>query len=251
MCSMRSVWQLGRAGRLVGIAAVLVTAASLPPTAPRSAEADTAAAAAPTLPEQMRYIPPGQTQLITVQVAAWGRRDARLDLWSKRPDGHWLNVGTTSARLGARGMVPGQYRRQDTYTTPSGRYTVTPAFGRVSSSGYKIPYRLITSRSYWCLDNESRYYNRWVEQYPMTICRPSRSERLISYPEYRRALVIGYNLNQVRYKGGAIFLHDHGSGYTAGCVSVDRATMDKISLWLSSAGRPSIVLGTRDSILRQ
>ena len=56
-------------------------------------------------------------------------RPARLDLWSKRADGRWVNVGTTTARLGAKGMVPGQYRKQDTYTTPSGRYTIGPAFG--------------------------------------------------------------------------------------------------------------------------
>jgi L,D-peptidoglycan transpeptidase YkuD (ErfK/YbiS/YcfS/YnhG family) len=239
---------LGRA-RYLGLAAVLATVAALPSaSSPRPADAATAA---PTLPEQMRYIPPGQLQLITVQVAAWGRRDARLDLWSKRPNGQWINVGTTTARLGARGMVPGQYRKQDTLTTPSGRYTIVPAFGRDSSAGYKVPYRRITSRSYWCLDNDSRYYNRWVEQYPMTLCRPNRSERLIDHPEYRRALVIGYNVNQVRYKGGAIFLHDHGRAYTAGCVSVSPAFMDKISRWLSSAGRPTVVLGTRDSILRQ
>jgi L,D-peptidoglycan transpeptidase YkuD (ErfK/YbiS/YcfS/YnhG family) len=248
MRSMRSVWQLVCKARYVGIAAVLAAVASVPAaSSPRSADAATAA----TLPEMMRYLPPGQLQLITVQMSAWGRRDARLDLWSKRPNGRWMNVGTTTARLGARGMVPGQYRKQDTLTTPSGRYTIVPAFGRVSSDGYKVPYRRITSRSYWCLDNESRYYNRWVEQYPMTLCRPSRSERLITYPEYRRAMVIGYNLNQVRYKGGAIFLHDNGSGYTAGCVSVSPAFMDKISVWLSSAGRPTIVLGTRDSIIRQ
>jgi L,D-peptidoglycan transpeptidase YkuD (ErfK/YbiS/YcfS/YnhG family) len=238
---------LRRAG-YAGIAAVLAAAAWIP-SAP-SGPAD-AATTARTLPEQMRYLPAGQRQLITVQVTAWGRRDARLDLWSKRADGHWVNVGTAIARLGAKGMVPGQYRKQNTYTTPSGRYTLGPAFGRVASTGYKIPYRRITNRSYWCLDNNSRYYNRWVEQYPMRVCRASESEHLISYPTYRRAVVIGYNLKQVRYKGGGIFLHDNGRAYTAGCVSVSPAWMDKISLWLNPAAHPTIVLGTRDSIIRQ
>jgi L,D-peptidoglycan transpeptidase YkuD (ErfK/YbiS/YcfS/YnhG family) len=248
MRSMGPVWRLLHRAKYAGIAAVLIAAALLPSTPSGPADAATAAR---TLPEQMRYLPAGQRQLITVQVTAWGRRDARLDLWSKRADGRWVNVGTTTARLGARGMVPGQYRKQDTYTTPSGRYTIGPAFGRVSSTGYKVPYRPITSRSYWCLDNNSRYYNRWVEQYPMKVCRASESERLISYPTYRRALVIGYNLKQVRYKGGGIFLHDNGRGYTAGCVSVSPAWMDKISPWLNSSAHPTIVLGTRDSIIRQ
>jgi L,D-peptidoglycan transpeptidase YkuD (ErfK/YbiS/YcfS/YnhG family) len=85
----------------------------------------------------------------------------------------------------------------------------------------------------------------------MTSCRASQSEHLANYPVYRRAIVIGYNLNQVRYRGGGIFLHDNGSGYTAGCVSVNRAFMDRISGWLRSAARPTIVIGTRASIIAQ
>lgn len=209
------------------------------------------AAAAPLLPDQMRYLPANQTQLVTVEVSAWGKRDARLDMWGKRPNGQWVRYGTAPARLGSRGMVPGQYRRQDTFTTPSGRYTLPLAFGRVTSSGYKMPYRLITNKSYWCIDDRSAYYNRWVEQYPMTVCRPSESEHLIDFREYRRAIQIGYNLQQVHGRGGGIFVHDLGSGYTAGCVSISAAAMDKLSLWLRTTSHPTIVLGTHTSIVNQ
>jgi L,D-peptidoglycan transpeptidase YkuD (ErfK/YbiS/YcfS/YnhG family) len=202
-------------------------------------------------PVRPRAMPAGQTQLITVQAAGWGSRTARIDLWVKGANGRWTVVAATSARLGARGLVAGQNRRQDTLTTPSGRYTLPSAFGTVSATGYRIPYRKITYRSYWCLDNLSAKYNRYVEQYPMTSCRASQSEHLANYSVYRRAIVIGYNLQQVRYRGGGIFLHDNGRGYTAGCISVDRAFMDRISGWLRTSARPTIVIGTRASILAQ
>jgi L,D-peptidoglycan transpeptidase YkuD (ErfK/YbiS/YcfS/YnhG family) len=232
------------------LAAVLLAAGVL--VVPASGvDAAVDAAYAPTLPEQLRRLPANQTQLVTVEVAAWGRRDALLSMWGKRADGHWVRYGYASARLGSRGMVPGQNRRQDTYTTPSGRYTLPLAFGRASSSGYKLPYRLITSRSYWCLDNASAYYNRWVEQRPMTVCRASESEYLPAFREYRRAVQIGFNLAQVRGRGGGIFIHDHGTGYTAGCVSVSPAAMDKLSLWLRSSAHPTVLLGTRAAIINQ
>lgn len=238
---------------LSGTFAVAVLAAGACPAAVEAHQApqsQTAVAARP-LPEQLRRLPANQTQLVTVEVAAWGRRDARLDMWGKRPNGQWVRYGTAPARLGSRGMVPGQNRRQDTYTTPSGRYWLPLAFGRATSRGYKMPYRLITSRSYWCLDNASRYYNRWVEQRPMTVCRASESEYLPNHRVYRRAIQIGYNLNQVRGRGGAIFIHDNGSGYTAGCVSISPWSMDKLSLWLRSTSRPTILLGTRSAIINQ
>jgi L,D-peptidoglycan transpeptidase YkuD (ErfK/YbiS/YcfS/YnhG family) len=232
--------------RATALAVVLVTLPLVLTSASLLAPAD--AAMSPVRPLVM---PAGQTQLITVQAAAWGSRTARIDLWIKGANGRWTAVAATSARLGARGLVPGQDRRQDTMTTPSGRYTLPSAFGTVSATGYKIPYRKITYRSYWCLDNLSANYNRYVEQYPMTSCRVSESEHLANYPVYRRAVVIGYNLQQVRYRGGGIFLHDNGAGYTAGCVSVDRAFMDRISGWLRTAAHPTIVIGTRASILAQ
>jgi L,D-peptidoglycan transpeptidase YkuD (ErfK/YbiS/YcfS/YnhG family) len=210
-----------------------------------------AADAAGMTPVRPRAMPAGQTQLITVQATGWGSRSARLDLWNKGADGKWRVVAATSARLGTRGLVPGQHRRQGSMTTPSGRYTLPSAFGKVGAVGYKVPYRRLTYRSYWCLDNRSVAYNRFVEQYPLKGCRASESEHLIDYASYRRAVVIGYNLQQIRHRGGAIFLHDHGRGFTAGCVSVDPAFMDRISAWLRSGARPTIVIGTRASILAQ
>ena len=240
---MKRVWRrIAATGVLLGTPGLLLLVPG---------EARRADAASPVLPALMKHLPANQTQLVTVEVSAWGKRDALLSMWGKRPNGQWVRYGYASARLGVRGMVPGQDRRQDTLTTPSGRYLLPLAFGRVTSRGYHMPYRLMTDKSYWCLDNQSRYYNRWVEQKPLRVCRASESEHLLSYREYRRSVQIGYNLAQVRNRGGAIFIHDTSTGYTAGCVAISPAAMDKLSLWLRSTSRPTIVLGTRTSIINQ
>lgn len=240
----------GRKAAVAGGLALVLTAVPLVVSSDTAVLLPSADAAAMT-PVRPRVMPAGQTQLITVQAANWGSKVARIDLWNKGADGKWRVAAATSARLGARGLIAGQNRRQGSMTTPSGRYTLPSAFGKVSAAGYKVPYRKLTYKSYWCLDNRSPAYNRFVEQYPMKGCRASESEHLIDYATYRRAVVINYNPTQLRNRGGAIFLHDNGKGYTAGCISVDRAFMDRISNWLRSSARPTIVIGTRASILAQ
>ncbi|MDU7360019.1 MAG: L,D-transpeptidase family protein [Propionibacteriaceae bacterium] len=132
----------------------------------------------------------------------------------------------TSGRIGYGGAVPASKRRQDTGTTPQGTFTITEAFGLKANPGTKLPYRVPGSGSYWVLDSRSAFYNQWREASSGGF-RTRASERLRSYPgQYDYVAVINYNRwPAVKGKGGAIFLHVHGRGATAGCVSVTEANM--------------------------
>ncbi|MEU5058533.1 hypothetical protein ACFC18_48295 [Streptomyces sp. NPDC056121] len=44
-------------------------------------------------------------------------------------------------------------------------------------------------------------------------------------------------------RGAGIFLHVNGSGATAGCVSVPRATTDRIMSWVQPGAHPRIAIG--------
>lgn len=44
-------------------------------------------------------------------------------------------------------------------------------------------------------------------------------------------------------RGAGIFLHVNGQGATAGCVSVQRATMDRITGWTRPAAHLRIAIG--------
>lgn len=147
-----------------------------------------------------------------------------------------------TGRVGARGTAPASERLQDTLTTPAGEFTVHDAFGLDPDPGTALAWRDVGPDSYWVLDNASAFYNQWREGSAGGFDR-SESERLADYAgQYDLAGVIDYNRSPaVRGKGGAIFLHVHGPGATAGCVSITEANM---RTWLRHA-TPGDVIAIR------
>ncbi|WP_329035644.1 L,D-transpeptidase family protein [Streptomyces sp. NBC_00178] len=187
----------------------------------------------------------GGTQLITAEAPGTGSTTGRLTWWDRDEEG-WAQAGSAPARFGAGGLTEGTTRVQGTNTTPTGLYDLPYAFGtETAPPGTRYPYRLADDGDWWCQDNESTAYNRWVRPLPAD-CRAQESEHLVAYStQYARALVIGFNYHRpVRGRGAGIFLHVDGKGATAGCVSVPAAAMDRILAWADPARRPHIAVGT-------
>ncbi|MEV7389784.1 L,D-transpeptidase family protein [Streptomyces sp. NPDC091215] len=187
----------------------------------------------------------GGTQLITAEASAPSSTSGTLTWWERR-DGAWAKVGSADARFGAKGLVEGVERQQGTNTTPTGLYDLPFGFGlQAAPAGTAVEYRAVTADSWWCQDNDSSSYNRWVEPLPGD-CRAAESERLSSYTaQYAHALVIGFNYQQpVRGRGAGIFLHVNGAGATAGCVSVPVDAMRRILQWADPKKAPHIAIGT-------
>ena len=165
----------------------------------------------------------------TVTVAKTRGTRATVTMVERKP-GTRCGVRTVfrdrSGRIGYGGAVPASKRRQDTGTTPQGTFTVTEAFGLKADPGTRLPYRRPGKNSYWVLDPSSSAYNSWAEQGSVAF-DASEGERLRDYPgQYNYVAVIDYNRRPaVKGKGGAIFLHVHGRGATAGCVSISEANM--------------------------
>ncbi|WP_432215510.1 L,D-transpeptidase family protein [Streptomyces subrutilus] len=192
----------------------------------------------------------GGSQLITAVAPAPGSTTGRLTWWDRRA-GRWYEAGSAQARFGAKGLTEGATRRQGTNTTPTGLYDLPYAFGiRRAPAGTEYRYRRVTGDSWWCQDNASAAYNRWVEPLP-SHCAPGEAEHLVTYQaQYAHALVIGFNYAEpVRGRGAGIFLHVNGKGATAGCVSVPRQAMRKILRWADPARRPHIAIGTESGTL--
>ncbi|MFJ3902605.1 hypothetical protein, partial [Streptomyces sp. NPDC090025] len=184
-----------------------------------------AAPAAPPVPLPARMADTGGgSQLITAEAAGLGSTTGTVTWWERR-SGTWVRAGSAPARFGAKGLAEGRTRRQGTNTTPTGLYDLPYAFGiRPAPAGTAYRYARVTARSWWCQDNASGAYNRWVEGLPKD-CRAAEAERLADYrSQYAHALVIGFNYDRpVRGRGAGIFLHVNGAGATAGCVSVPAA----------------------------
>ncbi|MGW0735408.1 L,D-transpeptidase family protein [Streptomyces sp. NPDC002851] len=202
--------------------------------------------AAPTaLPDRMAETG-GGSQLITAVAPRAGSTTGRVTWWDRR-GGRWVAAGSAAARFGAGGLVEGAKRRQGTSTTPTGVYDLPYAFGTAAApAGTTTPYRRVRPDSWWCQDNRSRSYNRWVQPLPAD-CRAAESEHLADYRrQYAYALVVGFNYAQpVRGRGAGIFLHVNGRGPTAGCVSVPAGAMRRILDWAEPRRDPHLAIGTR------
>ncbi|TYR65029.1 L,D-transpeptidase family protein [Streptomyces parvus] len=222
----------------------LVTAAVLLALAGSLGAAPADASDVPPLPDRLADTG-GGTQLITAEATDTGSTTGTVTWWERR-GGRWAEAGSAPARFGANGLAEGATREQGTSTTPTGLFDLPYAFGiEDAPAGTTYPYRKVNEDSWWCQDNDSVAYNRWVEPRPAH-CRAAEAEHLVSYgTQYARALVIGFNYEQpVRNRGAGIFLHVNGRGATAGCVSVPADAMAEILAWADPEREPHIAVGT-------
>lgn len=189
--------------------------------------------------------PGDATQLITVKSSG---SYATVTAWAKGSSGWKAQFSTAAGRVGSNGVVDGATRRQNTYTTPSGTYTITEGFG-VEAGGTSMPYTVVNSTHWWVEDPESKFYNSMHTaagaDFPLTESGDRGSEHLVDHPvQYAKALVINFNRwPATPGRGAGIFLHINGQGATAGCVSVPRATMEQIMGWINPGAHPRIAIG--------
>jgi L,D-peptidoglycan transpeptidase YkuD (ErfK/YbiS/YcfS/YnhG family) len=188
------------------------------------------------------------SQVITVKTSG---TLATVTAWSKTSSGWHPVLKTTAAHIGSKGLSAGSTRRQNTYTTPSGTYAITQAFGILANPGTTLPYHVLAKDDWWVEDNNSLYYNsmRTASQGGFNTSLPESnvngSEHLITHTGlYDYALVINYNMNPaVPYRGAGIFLHVSNGRPTAGCVSVPKATLVTLLRWLKPSAHPRIAIG--------
>ena len=148
--------------------------------------------------------------------------DHALTFWERGEDGAWQLRLEAACGYGKNGLVLAEERIMGSKTTPIGAFPLTLAFGTGENPGTEMTWRQITENSYWT-EVEDESFNTWVESET-----PVPGEHLIDYYQYKYAVNIGFNLEDIVYsRGSAIFLHcksaDHW--YTAGCVSLSEEDM--------------------------
>jgi L,D-peptidoglycan transpeptidase YkuD (ErfK/YbiS/YcfS/YnhG family) len=191
------------------------------------------------------------TQLITVVAPRTRSTTGSLRLW--RTSGEcWLGVdGPWTAHLGRNGVSAN--KREGDKTTPTGEFGVQPVmYGVAANPGVRYRYHRIVCGDWWVEDARSPFYNRFRHvrcgtKPPFRITSEDMSKSPISY---RYLAVIDYNAHPiVPGRGSGIFLHVSASGGpTLGCVSLTRAQLVTVLLWLDPASSPEIVIGTAANI---
>jgi L,D-peptidoglycan transpeptidase YkuD (ErfK/YbiS/YcfS/YnhG family) len=195
---------------------------------------------------------PGTRQVVTVDARAGHR--ATIILWRRGKDegDRWRRVlRTADGRTGYGGLVRADRRVQGSGATPLGTFTLPSTFGtHPRRTGWSLPYRHLRRGDYWVLDNSSPHYNRFRTKaqggfrWWLPASHPDASEHLVDYPrQYEYAVATGFNADQVRHRGGAIFLHVNGAGPTAGCVSAPRSFLRGALARLDERMVPVIAIG--------
>ena len=171
------------------------------------------------------------TQVISV--VGVGETTAKVDVYQRNGAG-WEPIGVgIPAHIGSAGMAPETHDGQ--MKTPMGIFSLDFAFGTAPNPGGGLQYVQVGKDHWWDGDMKSPTYNT------MQICQksqcpfdtdPSSGTENLEIPQYRHAVVMGVNKERVPGNGGAFFLHTSDGGPTAGCVSVDDATMVQIIKWL-------------------
>jgi L,D-peptidoglycan transpeptidase YkuD (ErfK/YbiS/YcfS/YnhG family) len=182
-------------------------------------------------------------QLITVQVASYPATYATLRAYRVSGGRRVLVLGPWTARVGYNGVARPGRKREGDGRTPSGTYGISFFFGVQPDLGFSFSFRRARAYDYWDDDPASARYNEWVDtrkHYPGASPEPMRN-----VPAYDYAAVIAYNVGRVPGLGSAIFLHVGISSPTAGCVSLPRARLIRILLWLRPQDHPLITISAR------
>jgi L,D-peptidoglycan transpeptidase YkuD (ErfK/YbiS/YcfS/YnhG family) len=176
---------------------------------------------------------------------------ARVTYWVKSRGSWHQRLQSSDGRIGYNGLVAAKRRVQGSGKTPLGTFRLPWAFGMNAEEGrWDDSYRQVRAGDYWVLDNRSDHYNRYRNKsqggfrWRLPSSDPNGSERLKDFPDqYEFVFTTSFNSGQVRYRGGAIFLHVNGSGATAGCVSAPRTFLRKLMYRLHQDQVPVIAVG--------
>lgn len=171
------------------------------------------------------------TQVISV--VGVSKSTAKMDVYERTAAG-WQPIGVgIPAHVGSAGMAPETHDGQ--MLTPMGIFSLDFAFGTAPSPGGGLQYVQVGPDHWWDGDMKSPTYNT------MQVCKksecpfdtdPSSGTENLQIPQYKHAVVMGVNKQRVPGNGGAFFVHTTDGGPTAGCVSVDDATMVELIKWL-------------------
>jgi len=189
-------------------------------------------------------------QVISVTASSYGTSYATLQAFTKTASGWVQTFGPWQARIGRNGFAPSGAKSEGDGRTPTGSYGFSFFYGVLANPGVRYAYRQVTSSAIvWDDDSSSPLYNQWVDtQDPKTPNAGRAPEPMYNVPVYDYGAVIDYNASRTPGLGSAIFLHQNGSGSTAGCVSLPQSELLAVLRWLDPVDAPRIIMGTAAAV---
>jgi L,D-peptidoglycan transpeptidase YkuD (ErfK/YbiS/YcfS/YnhG family) len=141
----------------------------------------------------------------------------------------YLQVGATflKCQIGREGLT--SFKREGDLKTPKGSHRIIGCYFRKDRvRRIRCNFSMTPTRTQyiWCDDEHSFSYNTF--RFHSTKLRHERLWR--EDHQYNFCLILDYNFSpKIRGRGSAIFFHVQGAErYTAGCIAVDKAVLEKI-----------------------
>ncbi|EFG48703.1 LGFP repeat protein [Brevibacterium mcbrellneri ATCC 49030] len=196
--------------------------------------------------------PKGGRQIVIAHTSARSSKTGTVELWELRNDERWHRTHTfKDARFGYKGLATASDKREGDGKTPMGQYRIPFTFGtKAKPKGTRIEYRRADHNDQWCSRSGSLHYNTWMSV-PNRSCPAKDAEVFSTIPQYSHVAVVDYNSARKAGRGSAIFVHKHGKGSTAGCVSVTGKQMVTLVTWLRPEQNPRIVIAPRGELKNQ
>lgn len=147
--------------------------------------------------------------------------------------GSWQHVLETEAVIGKNGL--GKTKEGDG-KTPIGVFCIVKAFGILKNPGTQLEYTEIGEEHYWVDDSNSNYYNQFVSTKEV-MPNWSSAEHIVEFEDcYNYVLATSYNMEQIKGKGSAVFLHctSRNSQATEGCIAIPEVYMREIMKHVNS-----------------
>ena len=258
----------------VGLAGIVVEAATPSAIVDETAVRDVQAAAAPdercdlVTVEALAARHPEVRQFVVMATNDFTDTRGSVEIAVRANDGSWrCQVGPRSARFGRAGTRPLLERVSGDGTTPAGVFPLGEVtawdgerfsvFGNRPDPGVLVPYRDVQPEDCWGATANTPRYQRLVDR---PGCPGPDDEWLPRFGDvYSHAAVIGANLDpisgdepgEIAY-AAAIFLHRHSytSGGatrpTSGCVSLTDDDLVRVIRLLDARLAPHFAIGPRD-----
>ncbi|TGK86704.1 L,D-transpeptidase catalytic domain protein [Leptospira noumeaensis] len=176
-------------------------------------------------------------QILFITASA-GETQGNLHFYSVE-EGEWKVVfENLPVRLGKKGMVMGEEKREGDGHTPTGVFPIQRIFGKRNKEVRSLEYTKILKNHYWTDLSTSKNYNQFLKQ------KEKGAVSLWDSSIYELFIVIEHNTNPpIPGLGSMIFLHPWNEEKpTSGCVGVSKEILETIVSKLDGNKHPSFVI---------
>lgn len=192
------------------------------------------------------------SQLIVVTSKLTNSSNVVINTYEKNKNG-WVNVHKNlKGYIGQKGFTTS--KSEGDKKTPVGAYEIGTCFSKTSDVKTGLEIYRYDSKDVWVDDPESPYYNTHQREPANGRWKSAENFSSMKNGVYDVFFDIGYNPQNIKNKGSAIFFHIINPGmvlkYTSGCIAADRKDVLALVKWLDRDRSPMILQGPLSDIVK-